>query len=151
LMPSRETGGAQLNGEFVFRWSKRKNNTLEVSVLPYSLGSDMPPGIYVQFRIRKGGMSSIWSQSHAKMYFPFKKYQVQRSSNMPVTAMLEELDFYHDEIVECMSILVPLGSKTVSSMPPEKFYGEVWPLLEKYAAPQMAESIENWKSYTAKL
>lgn len=147
------TGGAEISyGSFGWRWSKYRNNLLRLSVFPEDLASDIPAGIYIHFEIGLGGTRNRDARSMAELYFPFKKYKGPNKSGgmvnkgMSIPEFIEELSFYHDEIVECMRILTPLGSKTVKSFPPTRFYSTVWPKLEKYAAPGMDAHIRSWKA-----
>ena len=96
----------------------------------------------MRFEIGLGGMRNMDARSMAEMYFPFKKYKPVRDKGMSAPEIIEELSFYHDEIVECMRILTPLGSKTVKSLPASRFYETVWPKLEKYASPGMKQHLE---------
>ena len=137
-----DTGGAEIKYGigFGYRWSKYRNNTLRLLVVPEA-GYGQPEGIYLHFEIGLGGMKNIDARSMAEMYFPFKKFKPTKNKGMSAPEIIEELSFYHDEIVECMRILTPLGSKTVKSLPASKFYDIVWPKLEKYASPVMDDHI----------
>ena len=143
--PSDKTGGAVLRyGGWGYTWSKRKNNDLRLVVFPEHLTSDMPAGIYLTMRIRKGAVGASWAQPMAQLYFPFKKYK-HTKDGMPVPVLLEELSLWHDEIVECMKVLIPYGSKTVKNLQVDKFYEVVYPRLQQYVTPQMTEHYENYQ------
>ena len=143
--PSYETDGAVLRyGSYGYQWSKRKNNDLRLLVFPDAMASDIPAGIYLTMRIRKGGARAPWAQPLAEVYFPFKKYN-HTKDGMSVSALLEELSYYHDEIVECMKVLVPYGSKTIKTMQVDKFYEAVYPQLQQYATPQMTQHYQNYQ------
>lgn len=143
--PSYETDGAVLRyGSYGYQWSKRKNNDLRLLVFPDAMSSDIPAGIYLTMQIRKGGTRASWAQPLAEVYFPFKNYK-HTKGGMPVSVLLEELSNYHDEIVECMKVLVPYGSKTVKTMPVDKFYETVYPQLQQYATPQMTQHYDNYQ------
>ena len=64
---------------------------------------------------------------------------------MPAPVLLEELALWHDEIVECMKVLVPYGSKTIKTMQVDKFYEAVFPQLQQYATPQMTQHYQNYQ------
>ena len=143
--PSDETNGAVLRyGSYGYRWSKRKNNFLRLLVFPDAMASDIPAGIYLTMEIRKGAMRATWAQPLAEVYFPFKNYKYTKDG-MSASALLEELSNYHDEIVECMNVLMPYGSKTVKTLQADKFYEAVYPKLQKYATPQMTEHYQNYQ------
>lgn len=141
---SSETQGAVVRyGSWGYAWSKRRNNILQLTVFPNVLASDYPAGIYLTMYIRKGAMKASWAQPMAEVYFPFKKYKPTKDG-MPAPALLEELSLWHDEIVECMKVLVPYGSKTVKTIQVDKFYEAVYPQLQQYATPQMIEHYQNY-------
>ena len=143
--PSHETDGAVVRyGQWGMQWSKRKNNSLRLLVSPDAMASDMPAGIYLTMQIRKGAMRATWAQPLAEVYFPFKKYKYTKDG-MSASALLEELSYYHDEIVECMKVLVPYGSKTIKTMQVDKFYEAVYPQLQQYATPQMTQHYQNYQ------
>jgi len=142
--PSYESEGAVVRyGSWGYTWSKRKNNDLRLAIFPEALSSDMPAGIYLSMRIRKGAMRATWAQPMAEVYFPFKNYKHSKDG-MPAPVLLEELSLWHDEIVECMKVLVPYGSKTAKTMQVDKFYEAVYPKLQKYATPQMTQHYQNY-------
>ena len=89
-------------------------------------------------------MRATWAQPLAEVYFPFKKYKYTKDG-MSAPALLEELSYCHDKIVECMKVLVPYGSKTVKTMQVDKFYEAVYPQLQRYATPQMTEHYQNYQ------
>ena len=143
--PSDKTDGAVLRyGSYGYQWSKRKINDLRLLVFPDAMASDIPAGIYLTMQIRKGATRATWAQPLAEVYFPFKNYKYTKDG-MPVAVLLEELSYYHDEIVECMKVLVPYGSKTVKTMQVDKFYEAVYPKLQKYATPQMTQHYQNYQ------
>ena len=142
--PSDVTGGAVIRyGSWGYTWSKRKNNGLRLIIFPEALASDIPAGIYLTMHIRKGATRAPWSQPMAEVYFPFKKYR-HTKDGMPAPALLEELSLWHDEIVECMKVIVPYGSKTAKTMRVDKFYELVYPKLKQYATPQMTKHYQNY-------
>lgn len=142
--PSDQTGGAVLRyGSYGHQWSKRKNNNLRLIVFPDAMASDIPAGIYLSLHIRKGAMRATWAQPMAEVYFPFKNYKPTKDG-MPAPVLLEELSHWHDEIMKCMQVLVPYGSKTVKTMQVDKFYERVYPQLQQYATPQMTQHYENY-------
>lgn len=143
--PSDVTGGAVVRyGSWGYTWSKRKNNDLRLIVFPKALASDIPAGIYLTMHIRKGATKAPWAQPMAEVYFPFKKYK-HTKDGMPAPALLEELSLWHDEIVECMKVIVPYGGKTVKTLQVDKFYEAVYPQLQQYATPQMTEHYQNYQ------
>jgi hypothetical protein len=141
-----EVGGIALlkYGSWGYQWSKRKLNFLRLIIFPTALASDMPAGIYLSMEIRKGAASSPHFQPMAEFYFPFKNYKPNKEG-MSVRTMLEELNGYHDEILEHMRVLVPYGSKTAKSMPVDKFYETVYPQLQQYATQGMTKHYENYQ------
>ena len=143
--PSYEGDGAVLRyGSYGYQWSKRKNNSLRLLVFPDKVASDMPAGIYLSMQIRKGGTRAPWACPLAEVYFPFKNYK-HTKDGMSVSALLEELSYYHDEIVEYMKVIVPYGGKTVKTMQVDKFYEAVYPKLQNHATPQMTTHYENYQ------
>ena len=143
--PSYETDGAVLRyGSYGYQWSKRKNNSLRLLVFPDAMASDIPAGIYLTMQIRKGAMKVSWAQPLAEVYFPFKNYKYSKEG-MSAPALLEELSYRHDEIIECMKVLVPYGNKTIKNMPVDKFCEIVFPQLQKYATQQMTDHYQNYK------
>lgn len=142
--PSDVTEGAVLRyGLWGYTWSKRKNNDLRLVVFPEPLASDTPAGIYLTMRICKGAIGAPQYQPMAEVYFPFKNYKYTKDG-MPVSALLEELSFWHDEIVQCMKVIVPYGGKTAKTLQVDKFYEAVYPQLQQYATPQMTEHYQKY-------
>ena len=142
--PSYETDGAVLRyGSWGYQWSKRKNNFLRLTIFPDALASDIPAGIYLSMEIRKGATRAPHHQPMAEFHFPFRNYKHSKNG-MPVPTLLEELSYYHDEILEHIRVLVPYGNKTAKSMPVDKFYEAVYPQLQQYATPQMTQHYEKY-------
>ena len=143
--PSYETEGAVVRyGSWGYTWSKRKNNDLRLVVFSEPMASDIPAGIYITMHIRKGAMRATWAQPMAEVYFPFKNYKPTKDG-MSASTLLEELSYRHDEIVECMKVLVPYGNKTVKTMQVDKFYEAVYPQIQQYATHQMTQHYQNYQ------